>query len=569
MRRLSLVFGLALLMGPAAATIPAQNRPQAAAAGGFQLTVDSIMRGPDLVGWPPTALRWSADSRNLYFDWRQPGEDESHTYVVGRDGGQPRRLSDAEEKAAPPANGRWDQAHERVLSVDGGDIVLVDQSGARRQITRTTGSESNPRWARHDTHITYVRDGNLFIVPVDGGSGALIAQLTDVGPKRPEPRLTDSQKFLRGEEESLIGYVREQQEDKKKAEAREQKDKLPALELQDRQSAVDLMLSPDDIHVFVVVSERPVGARNAIVPRWVNETAYIEDIPARSYVGDTQARRMLAILNLKTGKTVWADGSFAPPAADDKAPEPAPAGAAGRPARKAEREIRWSMPAVSDDAKYVVASARSADNKDRWFVTLDPDTGKTNVIDTLHDDAWIRELGFGGSGVEFLPDNKRVWFLSERDGWMHLYTLDLSSDVPAAKQLTSGKWEITSAELARDGRKFYITSTEVHPGERHLYSLPIDGGARTRITSMTGSNEAEVSPDDSMLGIVYLVQQQAARGVPGAECARRAGPADHDDADRGVAVVQLDRSEGHHLQGAGRRGRPCAAVHARDDRRAP
>ncbi len=370
-------------------------------------------------------------------------------------------------------------------------------------ITRTTGSESNPRWARHDTHITYVRDGNLFIVPVNGGSGALIAQLTDVGPKRPEPRLTDSQKFLRGEEESLIGYVREQQEEKKKAEAREQKDKLPALELQDRQSAVDLMLSPDDTHVFVVVSERPAGARNAIVPRWVNETGYIEDIPARSYVGDAQARRMLAILNLKTGKTVWADGSFAPPTAEDKAPEPAPAGAPDRPARKAERDIRWSMPAVSDDAKYVVASARSADNKDRWFVTLDPDTGKTKVIDTLHDDAWIRELGFGGSGVEFLPDDTRVWFLSERDGWMHLYTLDLSSDAPAAKPLTSGKWEITSAELARDGRKFYITSTEVHPGERHLYSVPIDGGPRTRITSMTGSNEAEVSPDDSMLGIVY------------------------------------------------------------------
>ena len=111
--------------------------------------------------------------------------------------------------------------------------------------------------------------------------------------------------------------------------------------------------------------------------------------------------------------------------------------------------------------------------------------------------------GFGGSSVEFLPDNKRVWFLSERDGWMHLYTLDVSADGAKPKQLTEGKWEITSAELARDGKKFYITSTENHPGERHLYTVSVDGGARTKITSMTGSNEATVSPDESTLGLVY------------------------------------------------------------------
>ena len=109
------------------------------------------------------------------------------------------------------------------------------------------------------------------------------------------------------------------------------------------------------------------------------------------------------MLNLKTGKTVWADGSFAPPLArHDRREAGRRAGAAGdaegRPARRAERDIRWSMPAVSDDGKYVVASARSADNKDRWHVTLDPESGKTTVIDLLHDDAWVREAGGGGFG---------------------------------------------------------------------------------------------------------------------------------------------------------------------------
>ena len=268
--------------------------------GKFALTVDSIMRGPDLVGYAPDSLRWSADSQKLYFDWRKPGEEEASTYVVPRDGGTPAKLTDEQKKTTPPANGRWDKARKRVLFSDRGDIVMLDAGGTRRWITRTTTGESSPRWAKNDTAVTYVRDGNLFLVPLDGAG---LQQLTDVAPKKTDPRLTDSQKFMREEEEKLLEAVKEQRDKKKKADEKDKQDKLPPLELQDRQSAVDLMLSPDDTHVFVLVSERPAGARNIVVPNYVNETGYTEDIPGRTAVGDAQNRTLLAILNLKTAKT--------------------------------------------------------------------------------------------------------------------------------------------------------------------------------------------------------------------------------------------------------------------------
>src|SRR6266480_4025894 len=85
--------------------------------GPFSLTVDSIMRGPKLVGYPQAGLRWSGDSTRLYFEWRRPGDDEPFTYVVEKDGGEPRRLSDEERRSAPPVNGVWDTAHRRVLFV--------------------------------------------------------------------------------------------------------------------------------------------------------------------------------------------------------------------------------------------------------------------------------------------------------------------------------------------------------------------------------------------------------------------------------------------------------------------
>ena len=189
MRQFSMVLAAALLFAPPFFVGAEQGATRPAASIGLTLNVDSIMRGPDLVGWPPSALRWSGDSQKLYFDWRKPGKDEPSTYVVARDGALPRKLSDDEKKTMPPSGGRWDKARRRVLFVDGGDIVLVDTvSGNRRQITRTTGGESNPRWARNETHATFVRDGNLFIVPVDPGASALLTQLTDVQPRRPEPR---------------------------------------------------------------------------------------------------------------------------------------------------------------------------------------------------------------------------------------------------------------------------------------------------------------------------------------------------------------------------------------------
>jgi dipeptidyl aminopeptidase/acylaminoacyl peptidase len=487
----SLFFALPTGVRAQASSAPA--RPAA------MLTVDSITRGPDLTGYPPESLRWSADSQRLFFEWRRTGEDEASTYVVARDGGAPRKLTDEEAKDAPPARGVWDAGHKREVAAEEGDIVMFDERGQRHQVTRTTAEESSPRWARHDTAIAYVREGNLFVVPVDGTT---TEQLTDNAPKKPDTRLTDSQEFIRGEEEKLFDVVREDSQKKQKADEKKDAQKLPGLELKERQSAADLMLAPDGVHVFIVVSERPVGARNIVVPSYVNETGYTQDINGRTDVGDAQARRLLAVLNLETGKSVWADGSFAPAV---KEPQPSGESEREKPPAKAEREIRWSMPGVSDDGQIAVAGARSADNKDRWFVTIDPDTGSTKVIDALHDDAWIHEVGgsFRASGIDFIPGTHRAWFLSERDGWMHLYVINADRTAGGAKQLTSGKWEVTAAELSPDHRTFYLTTTEGDPGQRQLYTMPVDGGSRTKVTSMVGSNEATVSPDGSKIGVVY------------------------------------------------------------------
>jgi dipeptidyl aminopeptidase/acylaminoacyl peptidase len=461
----------------------------------FELTVESIMRGPKLVGYEPGGLRWSGDSKEVFFEWRKPGEDEPATYVLSRDGGAPRRLTDAERKSAPPVAGQWDCAHRRVLFVDAGDIVVLDTvSKARRQLTRTSGAESSPRWARSESAVTFVRDGNLFLASLESAG---LEQVTDVQPKKREARETESQKFLKAEEQRLIEHTRQAVEKKRKAEEKSKRNALPLFEIQEGQTVADLALSPDEEHVFLLVNERPTGARNADTPNYLTESAYTEMISGRSNVGDAQARRRLAVLNIKTGKSAWVESSFA-------GKTPAASGQDGGK-REAERAVTWSMPLLSTDGKLAVAWARAADFKDRWIVVVDPETGKCRVIDVAHDDAWVRDGGgFGRSASGgFLPDDRRIYFTSEKDGWMHLYLLDVWRPGAQAKALTKGRFEVGSVTLSADRSTFYFTSSERHPGERHLYSMPLDGGPWTALTTMAGSNIGEVSPDGSTIAFVH------------------------------------------------------------------
>ena len=476
------------------ATVSTEQAPAAK----FPLTVDSIMRGPELVGNPPNNLRWSGDSKELYFDWLMPKEDQAATWVVSRDGGAPRRLSDAERRLAPPANGQWDAARRRILGVDRGDIVVIDTVARKRiDVTRTTGNESNPRWARADTHVTFVRDNNLFIVPVESVSAGAIIQLTDVSARRADPRLTDSQKFIKEEEVKLLDWVEQEAARRQRRQDLDKSRALPKFEIGERQNIADAAVLADGKSAYLVVNDR-AQSRTAQVPRYVSESSFTEEIPARTFVGDAQDRRRVAILNLETGEGVWAGLE----GVSDPLPIPKPPfGDEPRPAAKPDpapkRDVRWGSPVLSPDGRTAVVAVRSADNTERWYVRVDPATGKSTVIDHLKDEAWIRDGGMG-----WLPDSKRVWFLAEHDGWMHLYTVDATASAPSRKQLTSGRFEIDSIELSTDGSTFYIQSTESHPGERQIYAMSVDGGARTKLTSTSGGHTGSISPDNTMFGLV-------------------------------------------------------------------
>src|ERR1039457_6229628 len=184
MRSLSIPLTLALLV------------PQARPANNFALTIDSIMRGPALVGYEPSQVRWSADSERIYFQWKQATDKEDaplDTYVVNRDGSGLRKLSDEETRLTPPGGGGFmgggggrgggseaDTSKDKQLTVFArdGDIFISDKTtGKGRQITRTTDVEANPHFLPDGKRIYFTRSGNLYVMSLDTG---LLVEMTDI-----------------------------------------------------------------------------------------------------------------------------------------------------------------------------------------------------------------------------------------------------------------------------------------------------------------------------------------------------------------------------------------------------
>ena len=169
----------------------------------FDLTIDNIMRGPGLVGYPPEDVRWMPDATKVYFSWKQtsdPLDKDRDTYVVNRDGSGLRKLSEEEKKDAPPPAGDRTRDKRMIVYAEDDDIFLWD--GKRRALTQTTDVESSPHFTFDEQRVTFVRNNNLYAISLRDGS---VAQLTDVvGPDDKGPSVTlwddkkgtDSQEYL-------------------------------------------------------------------------------------------------------------------------------------------------------------------------------------------------------------------------------------------------------------------------------------------------------------------------------------------------------------------------------------
>jgi dipeptidyl aminopeptidase/acylaminoacyl peptidase len=514
------------------------------------LTVDTIMRDPKWMGTSPSRPFWSEDGENIYFNWRQKGDEGDSLYVVGAKGGTPRRVSTEEQRNLPGRFGSYNKDRTKKLYAKGGDIFLLDIRGKKElQLTSTSTPESNPRFTFDEQKIVFERQGNLFIRDLrssaevqltnlqaaggvsQGGGGGFTQggrgfSQEALGGTRDAAR-TDLQRYLEKEQLQLFEVLRE-----RKSEREAQRKFQEALDLKrpkpyslGQRNASSFVLSPNERYVTFTLTQLPTDAKRTIVPSYVTESGFTEDLPGRTKVGEPLSVSEFYLYDtvLDSVMQVKLDdipGIMAARAASDtgrprfraRPSEDNPGGMFMRGggdstrSRLRPRTVSFSPVNWSDDGKHAFVQLFSQDNKDRWIVMLDVEKAKfTTTVEHQRDSTWlggpgVRGFGFG-STVGWLPDSRRIYFQSEEDGWSHLYTVTIDGKIKV--QLTKGKFEIYSPRISKDKKRWYFSSNEVHFGEHHLYSMPLEGGERTRTTSMEGGNEATLSPNEDRIALLY------------------------------------------------------------------
>jgi dipeptidyl aminopeptidase/acylaminoacyl peptidase len=457
----------------------------------FQLSIKNIMRGPELVGEAPTDIRWTDDSQWVYFRWRPGGltwNAERSLYRVSAKGGEPEKLADQQADSLAPLIAAGDISPDRRWRVSSvaGDLWLVDRRTMKtRRLTHTQASESSPMFSADGRSVIYREGNNLFRTSLDDGSWQQLTFIEDGQAPKEAPEPTGEAKFLRDQQLELFEHVRriKAEEDQRKAEREAREAKEPKrLYLNKNERIGSLESTRDGSHVLIRTFTPAQDAKPTIVPEWITESGFTEEMRGRTKVGEPQGTSRIGLITTATGAISWlpmAPGDY-----------------------KGEGEPRPDNAGWNDAGTMGFLFTSSFDNKEWWLWSVDPSNGDVTLLDHLHDDAWVGGPCYARC-VGFIPGTERIWYVSEATGYAQLYAVN--ADGTDKKELTSGDWEVLGVTMPEDRSHFLITANKSSPFNENTYTVDFDGRKLEPVTDGVGRYDATISPDGKRFAIVHDV----------------------------------------------------------------
>jgi len=485
----------------AAGAASAQTAPPAGA-----LSLSQVMADPDWIGAGVEQAWWSWDGKQVYYTSKRDGGSIRDTFMQSINAGAASRLDGAALADIDGSRQVIDTTRTRMAFVRNGDIFVRDlRSGALTQLSRTEAAESRPQWGSDGSLVW--RAGNDWFRWTTATGAMQASNLKAEDDPGKAPKADD----LHDRQLDMIATLKD---DKARRDAaREQSDAWRRADptraaapvyLGKDVDIIDSALAPNGRWLVVVTQAKDAdGGQAGKMPLYVTESGYEEIEEARTRVGHNAPIEQKAWL-VDVANATASELSFdsLPGIADD--PLAALRKQAGKDALKGNRAVRietdgdGSGPAIhwSNDSRGVAMLVRAIDNKDRWIASVDLAKSALVTRHHLHDDAWIN-WNFNDFG--WMPDGSTLWLLSEESGYSQLYLA--GSGKPRA--LTSGKWEVSSPVLSRDGRSFYFLCNRNWPGDYELCNVSADGGDVREVTSLDGVEGFVESPSGSRVLITH------------------------------------------------------------------
>lgn len=470
------------------------------------LSVEKIMRDPKWMGVSPTNIQWENNSRTVYFNWNPEKVNEDPIYQISIDNRKPQATSEAQKRLLNKGSLSFSKDRTKILFERNGDIFIASVNGEQEtMLTNTLDRESNPVFSLDESKVFFQKGENLYSISIKGGSIVQLSNFTRT-KKRPEATLSKQDQWLRQDQINEFEIIKKKKEEREsrleKAKANAEKEPKEFY-LDDRSSLVSLKISPDEKYIAFRIMKRAEGNKNTIVPNYVTESGYTEDLNTRTKVGNALPQNESYIYDIQRD-SIYAIITKDIPGIKDLPDyvKDYPKQLEERKKKNEDRQVAINGPFWNTDGSLAVVIVSASDNKDRWIMKLDQGSGKLSLLDRQRDEAWIGGPGIGGaygSGNFGWIDNSSIFFQSEATGYSHIYTLNVKSG--EKKQITSGKYEVLSLQLSNDKKSFFFTANMEHPGITHFYKIPVSGGNAIKITSMKGGNEVSLSPDEKWLAI--------------------------------------------------------------------
>ncbi len=183
--------------------------------------------------------------------------------------------------------------------------------------------------------------------------------------------------------------------------------------------------------------------------------------------GMTSHQVTIGVYNLKTKKTVWLQ--------------------TGEPKDQYLTGITWSP-----DEKYIYIVHLNRDQNHLRLVRYSVKTGL--AVKTLFEETNDKYVEPESGPIFHEKDSNIFLWLSERDGWNHIYLYDANGNM--IRQLTKGNWEVTSFDgFDKRGLNIYFYATKDGALNSNYYKQSLNTAEITRISNGFGSHFVKVSSD--------------------------------------------------------------------------
>ncbi len=170
-----------------------------------------------------------------------------------------------------------------------------------------------------------------------------------------------------------------------------------------------------------------------------------------------------------------------------------------------EIEHEWTAPTVhwsKDGQKFSFLKVDRGHQRLR-VIEVDASTGAArSLIDeksdtfiwTAHTEELRLEL------VNWLEKTDEIIYVSEKDGWRHLYLVDAKEGAPNLKQITKGEWVLRGIErIDEDARQIWFSAGGKNPDQDpyflQYYRVNFDGTGLVALTEGNGNHSIQFSPD--------------------------------------------------------------------------